>query len=95
MQKNLGPQYIYLNGTTKKKFIDAVKNKEVDLEHISLPFVPMSKAVSRNPLIRLGITGVRHLQRAGGGGAGRLASVLSQPSSGKRRTTRSTTLMMH
>ena len=49
-----------------KKFIEAVKNKEVDLEHISLPFVPMSKSVSTNPLIRLGITGVRHLQRAGG-----------------------------
>ena len=49
-----------------KKFIEAVRNKKVDLEHISLPFVPMSKAVSTNPLIRLGITGVRHLQRAGG-----------------------------
>ncbi len=49
-----------------KKFIEALRNKEVDLENISLPFVPMNKSVSTNPLIRMGITGVRHLQRAGG-----------------------------
>ena len=49
-----------------KKFIEALRNKEVDLEHISLPFVPMSKSVSTNPLIQMGIMGVRHLQRAGG-----------------------------
>ncbi len=49
-----------------KKFIEALKNKEVDLEHISLPFTPMSKSVSTNPLIKIGVTGVRHLQRAGG-----------------------------
>ena len=73
-----------------KKFIEALRNKEVDLEHISLPFVPMSKSVSMNPLIRLGITGVRHLQRAGG-----LAIwpvfYISQVQ--VRRTTRSSALM--
>ena len=66
-----------------KKFIEALRNKEVDLEHISLPFVPMSKSVSTNPLIRMGITVVRHLQA--GRGTGRLASVLHKSSSGKAK----------
>ena len=63
-----------------KKFIEALRNKEVDLENISLPFVPMNKSVSTNPLILMGITGGS--PPAARRGAGRLASGLSQSGSG-------------
>ena len=49
-----------------KKFIEAFKNKEVSSQSVSLPFAPMSKVVASNPRIVIGISAVRHIQRAAG-----------------------------
>ena len=59
-------QYIYPNPATMKKFIEALKNKEVSLPMVSLPFAPMSKVIASNPRIMIGVTGVRHIQRTAG-----------------------------
>ena len=49
-----------------RKFIDALKEGEVGIESVSLPFTPMHRVISSNPKIIIGISGVRHIQRAGG-----------------------------
>ena len=49
-----------------KKFIEALKNKEVTTQSVSLPFAPMSKVIASNPRIVIGVSGVRHIQRAAG-----------------------------
>ena len=49
-----------------KKFIEAFKNKEVSSRSVSLPFAPMSKVIASNPRIVIGVSGVRHIQRAAG-----------------------------
>ena len=58
-------QYIYPNPATMKKFIEAFKNK-VSSQSVSLPFAPMSKVIASNPRIVIGVSGVRHIQRAAG-----------------------------
>ena len=57
-------QYIYPNVTTMKKFMESLKKGED--ESIILPFTPMEKEVCKNPRIRIGISGIRHIQKAGG-----------------------------
>ena len=59
-------QYIYPNLSTMRKFIEAMKERNVTPESVSLPFIPMSRVISQNPKITIGISGVRHIQRAGG-----------------------------
>ena len=49
-----------------RKFIEALKEKEVAVKSVSLPFTPMHRVISNNPKIIIGISGVRHIQRAGG-----------------------------
>ena len=49
-----------------KKFIEAFKNKEVLSRSVSLPFAPMSKVIASNPRMVIGVSGVRHIQRAAG-----------------------------
>ena len=49
-----------------KKFIEAFKNKEVSSRSVSLPFAPMSKVIASNPRMVIGVSGVRHIQRAAG-----------------------------
>ena len=57
-------QYIYPNMTTMKKFMETLKKGEND--SLKLPFAPMEKEVCKNPRILIGITGIRHIQKAGG-----------------------------
>ena len=47
-----------------KNLIEALKNKVVTLSSINLPFAPMSKVIASNPRIMIGVTNVRHIQRA-------------------------------
>ena len=49
-----------------KKFIEALKKKEMPSQSVSLPFAPMSKVVASNPRIVIGISGVRHIQHTAG-----------------------------
>ena len=49
-----------------RKFIEALKEKEVAVKSVSLPFTPMHRVISNNPKVIIGISGVRHIQRAGG-----------------------------
>ena len=49
-----------------KKFIEALKSKYLSLATASLPFALMSKVIASNPRIMIGVTGVRHIQRAAG-----------------------------
>ena len=49
-----------------RKFVEALENGEVTPQSVSLPFTPMNKTISNNPKVVIGISGVRHLQRAGG-----------------------------
>ena len=49
-----------------RKFIEALKEGEVCVKTVSLPFTPMHRVISNNPKIIIGISGVRHIQRAGG-----------------------------
>ena len=58
-------QYMYINPATLKKFIELIKNKKVDERSVSLPIKPMYKVV-HNPQVTVGITGLRHIQKAGG-----------------------------
>ena len=57
-------QYIYPNLTTMKKFMESLKKGDND--SIVLPFAPMEKEVCKNPRVKIGISGIRHIQRAGG-----------------------------
>ena len=59
-------QYMYINPATLKKFIELIKNKKVDEKSVSLPIKPMYKVVYLNPPVIVGITGLRHIQKAGG-----------------------------
>ena len=59
-------QYMYINPATLKKFIELIKNKKVDEKSVSLPIKPMYKVVYLNPQVTVGITGLRHIQKAGG-----------------------------
>ena len=47
-----------------KTFMESLKHGEDD--SIVLPFTPMEKEVCKNPRVVVGITGVRHIQKAGG-----------------------------
>ena len=47
-----------------KKFMENMKQGEDD--SIVLPFAPMEKEVCKNPRVMVGISGIRHIQRAGG-----------------------------
>ena len=49
-----------------RKFIDALKDGEVPLDSVSLPFTPMHRVICSNPKIIIGISGVRLIQKAGG-----------------------------
>ena len=49
-----------------RKFIEALKEKEIAVKSVSLPFTPMHRVISNNPKIIIGIRGVRHIQRTGG-----------------------------
>ena len=57
---------MYINPATLKKFIELMKNKKVDEKSVSLPIKPMYKVVYLNPQVTVGITGLRHIQKAGG-----------------------------
>ena len=57
---------MYINPATLKKFIELIKTKKVDEKSISLPIKPMYKVVYLNPQVTVGITGLRHIQKAGG-----------------------------
>ena len=57
---------MYINPVTLKKFIELIKTKKVDEKSISLPIKPMYKVVYLNPQVTVGITGLRHIQKAGG-----------------------------
>ena len=46
--------------------MEAMKNGEVSAKSVSLPFTPMNRVICHNPKIVIGISGVRHIQRAGG-----------------------------
>ena len=59
------PVHVYKSGHTKK-FNELIKNKKVDEKSISLPIKPMYKVVYLNPQVTVGITGLRHIQKAGG-----------------------------
>ena len=50
-----------------KKFVEALRNNEVDESVISIPISPMTKVVATNPRITLGVTGSRYIQQNGGG----------------------------
>ena len=64
----LGPDhYIYNNVSTMKKFVDVLKKKEIDESTITTPIPPMTKIVSTNPRMTLGVTGSRYIQQNGGG----------------------------
>ena len=47
-----------------KKFIESMRKG--DDESIILPFTPMEKEICANPRITVGISSVRHIQKAGG-----------------------------
>ena len=47
-----------------KKFVESLKKGEDD--SIILPFTPMEKEVCKNPRVKIGISGIRHIQKAGG-----------------------------
>ena len=57
---------MYINSATLKKFIELMKNKKVDEKSVSLPIKPMYNFVYLNPQVTVGITGLRHIQKAGG-----------------------------
>ena len=57
---------MYINPATLKKFIELIKTKKVDEKSISLPIKPMYKVVYLNPQVTVGITGLKHIQKAGG-----------------------------
>ena len=57
---------MYINPAMLKKFIELIKTKKVDEKSISLPIKPMYKVVYLNPQVTVGITGLRHIQKAGG-----------------------------
>ena len=57
---------MYINPATLKKFIEVIKNKKVDEKSVSLPVKPMYKVVYLNSQVTVGITGLRHIQKAGG-----------------------------
>ena len=49
-----------------QKFINCLKKGEVLDKSVNLPFTPMERLISSNPRICVGISGVRHIQKAGG-----------------------------
>ena len=49
---------------TMTRFVDAFK-KGKNMESACLPFAPMSKVISENPKMVIGISGVRHIHRSG------------------------------
>ena len=57
---------MYINPATLKKFIELIKNKKVEEKSVSLPIKPMYKVVYLNPQVTVGITGLGHIQKAGG-----------------------------
>ena len=57
---------MYINPATLKKFIELIKNKKVYEKIVSLPIKLMYKVVYLNPQVTVGITGLRHIQKAGG-----------------------------
>ena len=64
----IGPDnYIYHNASVMKKFVDALKKNQVDEKTISIPIPPMTKIISTNPRITLGVTGSRYISLNGEG----------------------------
>ena len=64
----LGPDnYIYHNASSMKKFVDAIQKKQVNEKAISIPMSPMSKVVSTNPRLTVGVTGSRYISHDGEG----------------------------
>ena len=64
----IGPDdYIYTNASSMKKFIDIIQNDQIDESLISIPIKPMSKIISTNPRITIGVTGSRYIRQNGGG----------------------------
>ena len=58
---------MYINPSTMKKFIDVFKTDKVDEKMVSLPIKPMYKIICLNPQMTVGITGLRCIQKIGGG----------------------------
>ena len=58
---------MYINPATMKKFIDVIRSGEVNEKLVSLPIKPMYKIVCLNPQMTVGITGLRCIQKFGGG----------------------------
>ena len=56
---------MYINPATLKKFIELIK-KVLGEKSVSLPVKPMYKVVYLNPQVTVGITGLRHVKKAGG-----------------------------
>ena len=64
----MGPDnYIYHNTSAMKKFVDAIKKKQVDEDDISIPVQPMSKVIAANPRTTFGMTGSRYISQNGRG----------------------------
>ena len=57
---------MYTNISTMKKFIELLRNKEIDEKIVSLPIRPMSVKASTNPPTTIGVTGLRYIQKGGG-----------------------------
>ena len=57
---------MYTNMSTMKKFIELLRNKEINEKDISLPIRPMSIKASTNPPTTVGVTGLRYIQKGGG-----------------------------
>ena len=64
----IGPDhYIYHNSSAMKKFVEAIKKKQVEEKAVSIPIAPMSKVVATNPRITIGVTGARYISQNGEG----------------------------
>ena len=64
----IGPDnYIYHNASSMKKFVDALNRKQIDEKSVSIPIPPMSKIISTNPRITVGVTGSRYISSNGEG----------------------------
>ena len=64
----IGPDnYIYPNASAMKKFVEAIKKKEVKEKAVSIPIPPMYKVISTNPRFTIGVTGSRYISPNGEG----------------------------
>ena len=50
-----------------KKFVDAIKKKQITEESVSIPIPPMSKVITTNPRIIIAVTGSRYISNNGEG----------------------------